>query len=220
MNAQFNFLTPSSFVNSRRDDRLLVRLALLTFCLLLPVTRNIIRADDNALTARELESVRHIYVPNADLGAAIRHDPYGAILTREEFDKLLAGATTNIPDAPSTADVIIRSADYQVQVADDRLQAVLTIDMSTSREVSAARFDVTGWNIENARLDDDAAMIARNGEMQNELRVLLPSTGRHRLTLSMSTAAPGSGKRSGGQLSSRGKNVGRIPDHDSGGKNA
>lgn len=182
-----------------------VLLLLMTLFSLAPVV-----AQQTTRTESELAQLQRIYVPESDLGAIIPADRYGAILSTVEFEKLLEAARNEDQAVSSRPpNTLLHAATYEVSIDENRLVGTLTIQLSTfNNSWSEARFDVTGWNIEEARLGDAPAMIARDGEQLNVLRLFIRQPGKHVLKLGISTPlqAQGSDKAANVRLA-------KIPGH-------
>ncbi len=148
-----------------------------------------VTAQSKPLSTKELQELQRVYVPETELGSIINSDRFGAVLSTEEFERLLKRAIEEGKTSDATPKgAIFHSANYDVQVEGDRLVGELVLEVSQfESQWSEGRFDITGWNIEKATLDDKPTSIARDGKQQNVLRLLLNEPGKHLLKIVVST---------------------------------
>ncbi|QDT30802.1 hypothetical protein [Thalassoglobus polymorphus] len=148
-----------------------------------------VTAQSKPLSTKELQELQRVYVPETELGSVINSDRFGAILSTEEFERLLERAIEEGKTSDATPKgAIFHSANYDIHVEGDRLVGELVLEVSQFKsQWSEGRFDITGWNIEKATLDDKPTSIARDGKQQNVLRLLLNEPGKHLLKLVVST---------------------------------
>lgn len=145
-------------------------------------------AQDQNLQLQELKRVKRIYVPIEQLGAVVDQGDFSAVLTKEQFEQLLAeeiGAQTVRHSKPQQA--IVHSADYEMNLDGDRLVGELKIHISTfDQNWNECEFNITGWNIESASLENQPVAMTREGKLNNLLRVFINEPGQHQLSLQVS----------------------------------
>lgn len=161
---------------------------LASLVLLVMVVPSMAFAQQPQLSSQELSEIKRIYVPDEQLGALINKGEIGAILSQAQFEKLLSQevqANSERGKTPETA--IIHSADFAVSVDEDRLVGTMTASISAfGSSWKECHFDVAGWNVESATLDDQPAAITRDGKMFNRLRVFIEKPGKQVLKVQIS----------------------------------
>lgn len=146
-------------------------------------------ADDTLLSAKELSELKRIYIPEDQLENVAPQDDFRAILTFEEFEKLRQNAMKLAPDnASPKAGSYVHSYLYDLHVDGERLVGTLSIEIqSFGAAWHEARFDITGWNIATALLNDSPAPVTRDVKNLNVLRLFLNGSGKQLLKLNIST---------------------------------
>ncbi len=161
---------------------------LVSLVLLTMVLPSLVLAQQPQLSSRQLSEIKRIYVPDEQLGALINKGEIGGILSKAQFEKLLSQevqANSETEKTPKTA--IIHAADFAVSVDEDRLVGTMTASISAfGNSWKECRFDVAGWNVESATLDDQPAAISRDGKMFNTLRVFIEKPGKQVLKVQIS----------------------------------
>lgn len=144
--------------------------------------------QNKPLTTAELESVKRIYVPEEQLGVVVGKDQYGAILTLEEYEQLIAEAGQRAPVIKGLEDVaIVNGTLYEMSIDGDRLLGTLTVDQYVAGKTwKEGRFDITGWNVESATSNGKPVALARDGESHNVLRVFMREPGQQLLKIGLS----------------------------------
>jgi len=136
----------------------------------------------------DLTHLEHLYVPESQLSSVFREDQVRAILSRKEFQALVAKAKAAQQNRPESQQApVISSAVYQARIEEDRLLADLEIQLSTTRPQAEVDLNITGWNVQSAQLNDQAAILTRQGEGLNTLRLFVPVAGMHTLKLQLAT---------------------------------
>lgn len=133
--------------------------------------------------------VQLLYVPDSHLSSIMRGDRYGGILTKAEFERLLTIARNQAAaQAASPSGELITRADYDLTISGDQLTGTLTVDFNSFQSTwTELRFDITGWSLEDARLNGEPATIARDGDGLNVLRVFTQTRGKQQLVCRVST---------------------------------
>ncbi|MEW4489714.1 hypothetical protein AB1L42_16655 [Thalassoglobus sp. JC818] len=146
-------------------------------------------------TGQQLNEIKRIYVPQEELSSILRHDKQGVVMSEDEFDELVNSARQdNRLDETSPQGHVVSNAVYSVQIDEHRLVGEIVIALRTfERTWMESRLNITGWNIEQATLDDGPATIARDGDHQNTLRVFIDQPGEHILKLSVSSPLQSAG---------------------------
>lgn len=129
--------------------------------------------------------VRELYVPLDDLNVLLENQPRRVLLTRSEFDELLAQARIQPKMAAPVAAAIL-SGDYEAVVDQERarIQGRLTIDVM-EEGLRALPLDLAGVGLIRADLDSRSAAIGRDPAGKPTL--FLEGVGRHELTLELVT---------------------------------
>lgn len=124
-----------------------------------------------------------VYVPWEELDRLLTGDEPGVLLSRDEFDRLLASSRTEAGSETTSAEGV--SADYRGRIESDllTLDAVLTGRYS-GRDPGTWRLPLRGLAVESATLDEQPARLAR--ESSGDLLVQVPGPGTHRLRLKLS----------------------------------
>ena len=136
-----------------------------------------------AAAAEEPPLVREIFVPGADLDAILEGQPERMLLTRKEYEELLAQAK-NTPERHAPRKALLTSADYQATIETGRVRLVGHLEFEVLEEgLWAVPLDLAGLGIRRAGLDGKTAPLARSGNEQ--LTLFLEGEGRHELVLEM-----------------------------------
>ena len=124
-----------------------------------------------------------VYVPWEELDRLLTDDEPGVLVSREEFDRLLA--RSRVEGGMEVGEPEGISAEYQGRVENDSLflEAVLT-GRSAGQEPGVWRLPLRGLAIEAAALDEQSVRMAR--ESCGDLLVQIPGPGPHRLRLKLS----------------------------------
>ncbi|WP_437229335.1 hypothetical protein SH661x_001387 [Planctomicrobium sp. SH661] len=136
----------------------------------------------------DFRQIRHLYIPESQLGSIFRQDEIGAILPRTEFEALVKrareGQTENLSDSHIP---LLTSVEYRIRLADERLIAEADFQITSIQSSGEVDLNVTGWNVQGAKLNDQPAQITRIGEGNNILRLFVPQAGKHVLQLELSS---------------------------------
>ena len=124
-----------------------------------------------------------VYVPWEEIDRLLTDDEPGVLISREEFDRLLAGArgAEGIEGAQPEG----MSAEYRGRIEAEMLMldVVLTV-RHLGRDPGTWRLPLKGLAIEAASLDERPVKLAR--ETSGELLVQVPGEGTHQLRLKLS----------------------------------
>ncbi|WP_437191788.1 hypothetical protein [Planctomicrobium sp. SH527] len=151
----------------------------------------------------DITEIQQIYLPGEFLGEVIAKQGKSALLSRDEFEKLVKAARDSLKWPTGTSQQpVIGTSDYQVTVSGQRLVAKVTISITTSNPASTVDLPVSGWSVESATLKGEPVAVARTGPDWNTLRVFFPNAGTHSLQLTLSCAmqTTGSDQLAGFQL--------------------
>ncbi len=136
-----------------------------------------------ATAAEKPPLVREIFVPGADLDAILEGQPERMLLTRKEYEELLAKAK-KAPERHAPQKALLTSADYQATIETGRARLVGHLEFEVLEEgLWAMPLDLAGLGIRRAGLDGKTASLARSGNEQ--LTLFLEGVGRHELALEM-----------------------------------
>ena len=127
--------------------------------------------------------VREIFVPEADLDSLLEGQPERILLTRKEYDELLAKAKKS-PEKHAPQKALALAADYTVTVQQGGARLVGKLDLEVLEEgLWAVPLNLSGVGIRRASLDERTAPLARSGSGQ--LVLFVEGVGRHQLLLEM-----------------------------------
>ncbi|MFZ5832693.1 MAG: hypothetical protein ACOY3P_21610, partial [Planctomycetota bacterium] len=149
--------------------------------------------SDSAEGSAPKRSVREIYVPFSELNVILEQQPKRVLLTREQYNDLLAKAKKS-PDEKAPLGALVVAADYQIDVRDQRghIRGSLTLEV-LNEGLQALPLDLSGVGLTSAMLDDRNAPIGRGGD--GMITVFVEGKGRHKLELEMVTALETSAAR-------------------------
>ncbi len=126
--------------------------------------------------------VREIYVPFGDLHVLLENDPKRVLLSRTQYEELLAKAAARGPKPRAPQGALLAAAQYTVEAEPQRavIRGALAVDVLEDGWQSLP-LDFSGVALRKASLDDRPASIARleNGS----LVLLVEGKGRHALAL-------------------------------------
>lgn len=137
---------------------------------------------------KELNEARRIYVPIEEFDIVTELDREGVILPRDKFNQLLTQAKDNAEKfpVPTGVAVVLNSADYVAKIQGDQLLITVTAELNQfDNEWRETKFPLQRLAIEQARLDDQPAMIGRHAD--GSISLLTQTRGQHKLTLQLST---------------------------------
>jgi hypothetical protein len=127
--------------------------------------------------------VRELYVPFSDLNVMLEGDPNRVLLSREEYDALLAKAKREDEARPPHAALVAR-ADYAAKVGDERAEIAGTLQLSILEDgLHAVGLDMGGVGLRAAVLDGKSAPIGLADD--GRLTVFVQGKGAHALVLDM-----------------------------------
>ncbi len=127
--------------------------------------------------------VRELYVPFEDLHVVMEGGPRRVLLSREEYEDLLARAVT-LPHRPAPLGALLLAADYRGRIEEDRAVVVATLHLEVLRPgLHAMPLELDHVGLERARLGESAAALGRSED--GTLVLFVEGIGRHRLTLEM-----------------------------------
>jgi len=127
--------------------------------------------------------VREIYVPFDQLDVLLDDQPERVLLSREEYEDLLAKAKV-VPESRAPQAALLVSAEYVATVEPERARLTGTLAIEVLEEgLHAVALDMSGVGLRRAALDGRAAAIghAENGP----LTLFVEGKGPHQLTLEM-----------------------------------
>lgn len=140
-----------------------------------------------APTAQAERAPRRLYVPVEDLDALLAHDVPGVMLSKAEYETLLAAAQQAAGEQAVKPDAsVISRADYAAKIVGEQLQVTAEIEARNFRggwKTAAIRIGNLG--VESAAVDGEPARILR-GEGEGQLLWLLPDAGAATLKLELS----------------------------------
>lgn len=127
--------------------------------------------------------VREIFVPFADLDVLLENQPQRVLLSRSQYEALLAKAVKAPESRPPEAALLL-SADYVATLEEERarLEGKLSIEVLDDGLQSLA-LDFSGVGLRRALLDGKPASLARLGD--GRLVLLVEGKGRHELALEL-----------------------------------
>lgn len=127
--------------------------------------------------------VREIYVPFSELNVLLEGQPHRVMLTRTEYEELLAKAKKSPEERAPLAAALI-AADTQATVGEDRAELTTTLVAEVLEEgLCALPLELGGVGLRAATLDGRPAAIGRLGGETPTLFV--EGKGRHTLVLEM-----------------------------------
>ena len=134
----------------------------------------------------ELKPVREIMVPFEDLHVLLEEKTQRVLLTRKEYEDLLARARRGA-EARAPQGAVLSSAEYSVQVADERalITGTLTVDV-LDEGLHAIGLEVGNVGLRSATLDGKGAPIGLADD--GRLMLFVEGAGRHSLVLQMVAA--------------------------------
>ncbi len=133
--------------------------------------------------------IRERFIPADQFNTIFERSPQGVLLQREEFQELLKNAQqAQAKNANHPADIVVRSADYSVEQADNHAVVTLTLDIEQFRDGWAAlTFAVGNLLVESASIGEDSAAIGTDPKAPGVLTLVHRKVGRFSLTLTLST---------------------------------
>src|SRR5690606_13548202 len=113
-----------------------------------------------------VEPARELYVPFEDLHVVLEGGPKRVMLTREEYDALLAKARRATPEA-SAVQAVVRSAAYEAHVAEGRatITGAFTIE-TLAPGLHALPLDLGGVAMRSAKLGESDAALGMSADGQ------------------------------------------------------
>jgi len=135
----------------------------------------------------ELESARRLYVPADAIDVVVQRDRQGVVLRQAEFQKLLTLARENALQSPSPdVSLVLASSTYDARIVGDQLLLTVTAEFHQfAAGWQSLPIPLQRLSIEQALLDDQAALIGRNAE--GSASVFSSTRGKHVLKLELST---------------------------------
>jgi hypothetical protein len=133
--------------------------------------------------------VRRLYVPTERLDAVLRGDRQGVLLPKEEFRRLYEAArAADETEVHTPGGIVVTSARFEAQLADEQLQMTASVKLTQfERGWQVVRLPMAGLSLQSARLDDQPAAVARDGEQRSVLLLFSDTTGEHTLRLELTT---------------------------------
>ena len=129
------------------------------------------------------KTVREIFVPFEDLNALLEGDPNRVLLSREQYETLLAKAKKEAESRPPQAALLV-SADYDAKAGDERAEITGTLVVSILEDgLHAIGLDVGGVGLRGATLDGHGAAIGLADD--GRLTLFVEGKGQHTLVLDM-----------------------------------
>jgi hypothetical protein len=143
-------------------------------------------ADD---ASADEPDVRRLYVPTERLDAVLRGDRPGVLLPKEEFRRLYdAARAADETELNTPGRIVVTSARLESQLADEQLQITATVKLAQFEGGwQVVRLPMAGFSLQSARLDDQPAALARDGEQRSVLLLFSDRPGEHTLTLELTT---------------------------------
>ncbi|KPK46788.1 MAG: hypothetical protein AMK72_09280, partial [Planctomycetes bacterium SM23_25] len=127
------------------------------------------------------ETVRELLVPFGDLSVLLEGDPNRVLLSREEYDALLAKAKKEA-EARAPRQALLISADYDAKVGDERAEISGTLVVSVLEDgLHAVGLDVAGVGLRGAQLDGKGAPVGLADD--GRLTLFVQGKGEHTLVL-------------------------------------
>ncbi len=127
--------------------------------------------------------VRELYVPFNDLNVLLENQPRRVLLSRQEYEELLAKAKTK-PQLHVPVPTAILSADYEATVEQERARMTGRLVVEVLEDgLHAVGLDLTGVGLRRADLDGKSAAVGQAGDGQVVLFV--EGKGLHRLELDL-----------------------------------
>lgn len=137
----------------------------------------------------QIEGYRLLYVPAESLDAVLQRDRHGVFLPQDEFRKLAAAARANVEKLGTRpALVVVSGVEYAAKIDGEQLVVTATakVDNSVPGWADLA-FPVDGFSIEEVKLDDAPAAVARDGGNANLMHLFLQKPGTQQLKVVFST---------------------------------
>ena len=142
--------------------------------------------------------LRRVYIPADQLDVVINRDKRGAVLPREEFEKLFSAALANAQDVPKPPSRILAThAEWKARFEQQQLLITARIDFTHFADGwQQIHMPVNNFAIESAEVDGKPARIGRSTDRAGFVYVLSDTPGEHTLEMELSTplAAVGSDK--------------------------
>ncbi len=137
----------------------------------------------------QIEGYRLLYVPAESLDAVLQRDRHGVFLPQDEFRKLAAAARANVEKLGTRPALVVASGvEYAAKIDGEQLVITATakVDNSVPGWADLA-FPVDGFSIEEVKLDDAPAAVARDGGNANVMHLFLQKPGTQQLKIVFST---------------------------------
>jgi hypothetical protein len=129
------------------------------------------------------ETVRELYVPFEDLNVLLESGPQRILLSRQEYQDLLAKARKVAEERPPTKALLL-SADYAVAAGQERAEIVGTLTIHVLEDgLQTVGLDVAGVGLRAARLDGRGAPLGLADD--GRLTLFVEGKGPHTLVLEM-----------------------------------
>jgi len=127
------------------------------------------------------ETVRELYVPFEDLHPILRGDPNRVLLSRKEYEDLLARAKKEEKRRPPRS-ALVASVDYHARLGEGRAVIAGTVTVSVlEKGLHAVGLDVAGVGLRAATLDGKAAPLGLADD--GRLTLFVQGVGKHELAL-------------------------------------
>jgi len=127
--------------------------------------------------------VRELYVPFEDLNVLLESGPQRILLSRQEYQELLAKARKTAQERPPTKALLL-SADYSVAAGQERAEIVGTLTIHVLEDgLQTVGLDVAGVGLRAARLDGRGAPLGLADD--GRLTLFVEGKGPHTLVLEM-----------------------------------
>ena len=129
------------------------------------------------------ENVRELYVPFEDLNVLLESGPQRILLTRQEYQDLLAKARKVAEERPPTKALLL-AADYSVAAGQERAEITGTLTIHVLADgLQSVGLDVAGVGLRAARLDGRGAPLGLADD--GRLTLFVEGKGSHTLVLEM-----------------------------------
>ncbi len=127
--------------------------------------------------------VRELFVPFEDLHVLLEHKPHRVLLSRPEYEQLLARAKVEEAARPPR-ELAIVAAEYHAAVSSERATIKGTLNLVVFQDgLHAVGLDLAGVGLRAARLDGQGAPIGRADD--GRLVLFVEGTGGHALELEL-----------------------------------
>ena len=128
-------------------------------------------------------TIRELFVPFEDLHVLLENQPERVLLTRAEYQDLLARAKKTA-DSRAPREALLASADYAATAGDERAEIAGTLSVSVLEDgLHALGLDLAGVGLRGAALDGKPAALGLADD--GRLTLFVEGKGTHKLTLDL-----------------------------------